>query len=240
MNEEMSQLVIMQEIDAELSGLDSEIRVQEEEIGKREQTILEKKEALAIFRDNITKSEQKRMELSTNQDNAGERIKDRQNKMMQVQTSREHQALLKEIEESKRVIKESREQLLVIATEIKETENKAAEMDNLLVGEQILLSEETEAVKKKIKKITSKRKAVITKRNKLSRELNGSLLKRYDKLIKKRNGLAVAKAVDGVCQGCYMSVPPQQFNEILKGDKLHYCPTCQRIIYFEEEISEEA
>ena len=33
--------------------------------------------------------------------------------------------------------------------------------------------------------------------------------------------------------GCHMTLPPQQVNEVLKGDKLNLCPTCQRILYYE-------
>jgi hypothetical protein len=41
----------------------------------------------------------------------------------------------------------------------------------------------------------------------------------------------VVNVVQGVCQGCFMSIPPQQYNMLLKGDKIFECPTCQRIIY---------
>ena len=58
-------------------------------------------------------------------------------------------------------------------------------------------------------------------------------------LLSKRAGLAVVRTVDGVCQGCYMSIPPQQFNEVRKGDRLMACPTCQRMLYFQEEEESE-
>jgi predicted nucleic acid-binding Zn-ribbon protein len=35
-----------------------------------------------------------------------------------------------------------------------------------------------------------------------------------------------------------MAIPPQQFNEIRKGERLHLCPTCQRILYYREEEQE--
>ncbi|MCI5146993.1 MAG: hypothetical protein D3923_16090 [Candidatus Electrothrix sp. AR3] len=34
-----------------------------------------------------------------------------------------------------------------------------------------------------------------------------------------------------------MTVPPQQYNEALKGNQLCFCPACQRILYY---LSEEA
>jgi len=236
----MNQLVDLQEIDAELAGFDKAISEQEQEINNRQQSISEKENAIAACGDRVTELEQKRRTIETENEDAVARIKDRQNKMMQVQTSREHQALLKEIEENKRLIKDSEEQLLATMEAIEQAEKEAAELKNLLTGEQELLEEETVTVTKKIKKITNRRKTVARKRNKLAADLPESLMKRYDILLAKRAGLAVARTIGGVCQGCYMSMPPQQFNEVRKGDKLQICPTCQRMLYYQEEECEKA
>ncbi|CAD7771580.1 C4-type zinc ribbon domain protein [Candidatus Methanoperedenaceae archaeon GB37] len=49
---------------------------------------------------------------------------------------------------------------------------------------------------------------------------------------KRRNGRAVVSVNDAVCEGCHMHIPPQNYNELLKCDKLMTCPSCQRIIYW--------
>ena len=41
-----------------------------------------------------------------------------------------------------------------------------------------------------------------------------------------------------VCQGCHMTLPPQQVNEVRRADKLNLCPTCQRILYIKEQEDE--
>jgi len=236
----MNQLIALQEIDAEIAGFDQAIDEQQQEISNREQSISEKKSAITACLDKTKSLEQKKRDVEVENEDAGERIKDRQHKMMQVQTSREHQALLKEIEDNKRLIKESDEQLLTVMEEMEQAEKEATELENLLTGEQELLNEETGTVTKKIKKIETRRKTVAGKRKKLAETLNAGRLKRYDMLLKKREGLAVARTIAGVCQGCFMTVPPQQFNEIRKGDKIQVCPTCQRMLYFQEETDEDA
>ena len=239
MNEEMNQLIALQEIDAELAEFDRAINEQQQEISQREQSISDKEAAIAACHDKVAGLEQQQRDIAMENDDAGARIKDRQNKMMQVQTSREHQALLKEIEENKRLIKETEEKLLTITETIEQTKSEVAELENLLAGEQELLNKETTAVKKKIKQIESRRKTVAAQRKKLSAVLSATILKRYNMLLIKRDGLAVVRTINGVCQGCHMSIPPQQFNEVRKGDKLQLCPTCQRILYFQEEENEE-
>jgi predicted nucleic acid-binding Zn-ribbon protein len=29
-----------------------------------------------------------------------------------------------------------------------------------------------------------------------------------------------------------MKLPPQQYNLLLRGDSIHECPSCQRIVYY--------
>lgn len=235
MNDEMKQLIDLQEIDAELAGFDQAVNEQQKEIDDRQQSIDEKKAAITSCHEQVKKLLEKKRTIEEVNEDASARIKDRQNKMMQVQTSREHQALLKEIEENKRLVKESDEQLLAIMEQIENTENEAGELENLLGGEEELLAEEIKKVAKNIKKIQKHRKTVAQRRTRLAEKLKAPLLKRYDMLLAKRAGLAVVNTVDGVCQGCFMTMPPQQYNEVRKGDKLQLCPTCQRILYYQDE-----
>ncbi|MGW8162018.1 MAG: zinc ribbon domain-containing protein, partial [Desulfobulbales bacterium] len=202
------------------------------------QSISDKEGRIQQCKDEKEKQELMQRELKTDLDDAHARIKDRQNKMMQVQTSREHQALLKEIEENKRLIKAHEEKLLQVMEQIEQLEKDAAELENLCTGEKKLLIEESEDVVKAIEKINARKKAVLNKRETLAPELRPGTLQRYDMLREKRNGTAVVQTRNGVCQGCFMTIPPQQDNEVRKGEKLNFCPTCQRILYYLEEEPE--
>ena len=50
--------------------------------------------------------------------------------------------------------------------------------------------------------------------------------------IHKRLGRAVVEVLEGHCSGCNLDVPPQMYNEIQRGDKIHQCPYCFRILFF--------
>jgi hypothetical protein len=39
----------------------------------------------------------------------------------------------------------------------------------------------------------------------------------------------------GVCQCCHLAIPPQKFNELIKGEKMMSCPHCMRIIYWGDD-----
>ncbi len=240
MKEEIFKLIKLQAIDSEIAGFDNAIAKHRAIIADRELAIAEKQESIAAFRTKIELLNQKQRETKSEHDDAGVRVKDRQNKMMQVQTSREHQALLKEIEESKKTVKESEERMLQFLEQIEQLEQEVANLENLCAGEQQLLAEAVENVDKEILHIEETKKTVVSQRDTEAAELQGPYLKRYSMLLAKRDGLAVVAVSDSVCQGCYMTLPPQQVIEVRRSDKLNLCPTCQRILYFQEVTVDEA
>ena len=63
--------------------------------------------------------------------------------------------------------------------------------------------------------------------------VENALLQRYEMIFSRRGGLAVAVAKAGTCQGCRMRLPPQLYNEVQKHLQIHFCPNCQRILYYE-------
>jgi predicted nucleic acid-binding Zn-ribbon protein len=78
------------------------------------------------------------------------------------------------------------------------------------------------------------------KRKKLRKAVPAPLLKRYEFIRQRRNGTAIAPVHEGVCLGCHMNILPQQFIDLQKGLEILQCPHCQRILYWAEEVGEEA
>ena len=159
-------------------------------------------------------------------------VRDRQSKMMQVQTGREQTALLKEIEDAKKNAKENEEKIMAIMLTIEKLTAQITEEKNLLKGEKELVAEETEKVRANIEAITKGKREKDLQRNEQAAKIKPNTLRKYNTLRERRNGLAVVNVVDGVCQGCFMAIPPQLYNQLLRGDQLFECPTCQRMIHY--------
>ena len=235
MKEEMEKLIDLQRIDSEIASYDLAISKHEAAIAHREQSIAEKQEKLTAIQSKIERLNQKQQETKTELDEAGARVKDRQNKMLLVQNSREHQALLKEIEDNIKTVQDNEERILQFIEQIEQLEEEALAVENLCKGEQELLTEAMQTAEKEIKDLGASKKSILGQREAKAAALDASFFKRYNKLLAKRDGLAVVMVQDSVCRGCNMTLPPQQVNEVLKGDKLNICPTCQRILYILEE-----
>ncbi len=231
MNEHIAQLVSLQAIDLEIDSIDSKIMQEQEVLDERSVALAKREADIEILKQKIEDIDKERRTLEVETSDDLIRVKDRQSKMMQVQTAREQSALLKEIEDGKKNIKETEERIVAMMEEVESFSVEAEEESNLLKGEKELLYEETENVRKSIEKINKSKKTKTNKRKKQSKTVDDPLLKKYDLLRERRNGLAIVNVQHGVCQGCYMSLPPQRYNMLLKGEGIFDCPTCQRIVY---------
>lgn len=242
MNEEIIQLTLLQSIDHIIDTIDSEIQEEQNALDVKSAELADRESIIAKLTQKIDSLEKECRTLEVEVADEMVHVKDRQSKMMQVQTGREQTALLKEIEDAKKGVKEKEEKVVAIMEEVEQLTAEIEENKNLFKGETELLVEETEAVKKAIAAINKKKKAQEKKRIAQANKLKGPLLKKYDTLRLHRNGLGVVNVIDGVCQGCFMAIPPQQYNLLLRGDDHFECPTCQRIMYYEpveEEVKKE-
>ena len=75
-------------------------------------------------------------------------------------------------------------------------------------------------------------------RDKLATQVKPDVLKRYAS-IRMRRGLAVVSVRNGTCQGCNMNIPPQLYIIIQRGQTIETCPSCHRIIYWEDLMKDD-
>ncbi len=235
MNEEIKQLTALQAIDLEIAKLDEKMAEKQAELDNRKSAFAERQATIVALKEKLEITETRQRELEANHADELTRIKERQSKMMKVQTNREYQSLLKEIESGKKANKEGEEELVKLMEERESLNKTLEEQINLAKGEEELLTEETAETTTLSGTLNKKKNTVAKKRKTKAKGIKADLLKRYDMLRQRRNGKALATVIKSVCQGCFMKIPPQQYNEILKGDRLFFCPTCQRIIYNQVE-----
>ena len=234
MNPHIAQLIILQAIDLEIDTIDNEIKEEQNSLDERITALARREQLINDLAEKIAALESERRALEGDASDRLTQVKGSQAKMMQVQTGREQTALLKEIEDGKKSVKEFEEKAMALMEEIETLNAQTEEEKNLLKGEKQLVEEEKEKVKAAIEAIAQGKKAKDEERQKQTTLVEARMLRKYNTLRSRRNGLAIANVLQGVCQGCFMAIPPQQYNILLKGDKVLECPACQRIIYHQE------
>lgn len=234
MNELIEQLVALQEIDLVIDKIDSEIKQEQDGLDGRISSLVEREGRISEQETQIEELEKERRTLEDEMTDKIAHVKERQSKMMQVQTSREQTALLKEIEDAKKNVKENEEKIVSIMEQVEKLTAETTEEKNLLKAEKTLVDEEKVKVKTVIDELSKGKKTKKNRRDKQAGAVNGSMIQKYEILRERRNGLAIVNVLDGVCQGCFMNLPPQKYNMLLRGDQVLECPSCQRLIYHQQ------
>ena len=101
------------------------------------------------------------------------------------------------------------------------------------------ISSDSDAARARMSEIEATIASLRAERDKLAADVKADVLKRYSS-IRMRRGLAVVSVRNGTCQGCNMNIPPQLFNVLQRGQTIETCPSCHRIIYWEEIMKDPA
>jgi hypothetical protein len=235
----ISHLRELQAIDQKISTLDKEIAASSAEIDQRRASLDGHKEILVQFTATIAANDQRRRELEAELEAEGSRIADRQAKLMNVQTNREYQSILKETEDAKKANTQKEEALVQLMEENEALTAKIEEETKICNEDEKMLAEDIAALEKKSGQFTTEKNKFLKSRESKAGGVSASLLKKYTAIRDKRNGLAIVPATGGVCRGCFMNIPPQMYNDLMKEDKLISCPTCHRIMFHQPETEEE-
>ena len=81
---------------------------------------------------------------------------------------------------------------------------------------------------------------LLSKKTEIASRVDASLVRRFEMIFERRNGIAIVPARNHSCTGCHMNIAPQLFNLLQRDDRIHSCPNCNRILYFEGNAAEQA
>jgi hypothetical protein len=168
-----------------------------------------------------------------------ESLKKARDRLSEVKTNKEYQAMLKEIEVTESKNSAIEDEILLIMDKLDQARR------GLKVKEQELddCRRDYESKKREIEQEMTALDAEIVlfleKDMRLKEQIPQDLLKKYETIKNRSHGLAVVAAWKETCMGCHMNIPPQLYIELQKDIDIHYCPHCNRIIYWEDPSKKE-
>jgi len=159
-------------------------------------------------------------------------------KLSQAKNSKEYMAAQREIDQRREGLttREGEIAKLVDAVDAKKKllAERAGDVDSLKSS----IDKDGEVARARMAEIEAKIAEQRAERDKLAADVKPEVLKRYSS-IRMRRGLAVVSVRNGTCQGCNMNIPPQLFIVIQRGQTIETCPSCHRIIYWEDLMKDD-
>jgi predicted nucleic acid-binding Zn-ribbon protein len=151
---------------------------------------------------------------------------------MAVKTNQEYHAIQKEIGYAQGEIKALEDKILERMLEADELTATVKRAEAELAAEQKAVDADRRAMTTEHAELNASLERISRERAAIVEAIDPQVLAIFELVSKRRNGVAVAEARDGICTICHVRLRPQVFNTVRRNDAITQCDSCQRILYF--------
>jgi predicted nucleic acid-binding Zn-ribbon protein len=226
----------------ELAACDAEIKVLDEQLTSERSTLNGLKgslkrleEKIAVDRVTVGAMDKQRNELISDVRQMMTQLDHSREKMNRARTERETNAVQRELEELRKLIRDREDEIGKLTTDsdgqrmtLETTEAEAKKIQDEL-------SAREGDINSALTSLETQRAAKQSIRDEIIKQLPPVLFRRYDAVRGKR-GSGIAQTTDGTCKACNMALPPQLFHRLRREPLLEQCPSCFRIIYYSPPV----
>lgn len=235
MKDKIGDLIVLQDCDNKIREImnkrdEGPLRVKKlaEELDVVARKFQERNDRLNLLKKDSRKIDQEIQELE-------EKIEKSNIKLSLIKSNKEYKAVLKEIEDLKHVKFQTEDKAIQVMEEIEELEKICSENKEKEAELRKAFERDKEEIERELEALKEKLKILDAKRDTFTHAIDQDLLRKYLYLRDHKAGQAISPVLGGVCQICHMNIPPQTFNELIRGDSLMTCTNCNRIIYWAED-----
>ncbi len=227
-----SELYELQETDLDIEAKREALYSVESRFGERE--------ALLEARAAIEREQERLAELERNQRRGEWEVDDRRTRTAlleeklyggSVRSPKELASLQEQVEHLKRTRKTLEDSVLDIMARAEAAQIEVATGSKDLERIEKEWREEQEALSREKDELVGALATLEQKRKDIVSRIDSASLELYQSLRAKRQGRAVAKVEQGMCQGCRIILPMNELQRARMGQQLVQCSSCQRILY---------
>jgi uncharacterized protein len=233
LREEIARLMTLQTIDRQLHELGQSLS----SVAERVEQLRGEIETSQTELDRLTEEDQQaaaaRRVLEHELADGEAQIRNKRMRLNLVRNDKELQALGHEVESLKENNQRLEADVLASMQAAEPRAPRIKELTELIAGKRVELKAAEKEIAAEVEDLKMSIGRKRAERDRAAASVDDALLQRYEMIFSRRGGVAVTLAKSCTCQGCRMRLPPQLYNEIQKHLQIHFCPNCQRILYYE-------
>ncbi|CAM2057326.1 conserved hypothetical protein [Desulfovibrionales bacterium] len=234
---QIEQLVALQCLDSEILQLNGDLETAPKEVETLNEAWhkVDANRAQMVQKIALLKEQRSHLEHEIEEDNL--KVKKSKNKLMLVSNTKEYHAIMREMDGLEKLNRLREEEKITLADELEhhetvlfELEATALDLKIQLDNKQASLTARTSDAQFRLKRLSWDRKAS-------GKNVPIPVLGRYEFIRSRLTPPVIVPVDQGMCTGCHISIPPQSFIELQKGQQILSCPNCQRLIYWCEHFT---
>ena len=184
-------------------------------------------------REQVESARKRRKEKDVQLQAGQQTLKRTRERLYEVKNNKEYQSMLKEIDVFESKNGKTEDEIISLLDEIERHETALKSQEEELNVRRRLYEEEIKKAGEEMSSLEGELDGCIRKGEELKKEIPVEILRKYEKIKGSGCAMAVVAAWKEICNGCFMALPPQMYNELQKTTALMTCPNCNRIIYWE-------
>jgi len=229
-------VIQLQSLDQHAAALEREVAALPKHIATIEKQLEGHLRRLEADKAGLSANQKERKRIEGEIQISEQKISKLRDQMLGAKTNEQYRAFQHEIEYLEKEIRKFEDRILELMAESEALDGNVKKADAALKEEK----QAVEGEKAKARESTAKDQAALEQIRKERAEVAGKVsretLAAYDRISKKRNGLVVAEASGGRCTACQITLRPQYFQDLRRGDKVMFCESCGRILYYNPPV----
>lgn len=231
MNEKLSVLIELQEIDSKINKVNECIIKINSETDCLKEALKNKKEQVENLKKESTKSIILKKEKEAEISSISDQIRKHNMELNTVKTNDAYRALMSEIENCRKAKIKIEDDLLSMmenedkaSADIKNIQNEYLRIEKEFSDKKILHENDLKKHEEDIAKLKSEKDIKL-------KGLPKDLASSYENLVKNKKDFAVVPIANDTCGGCHRNLPVHVIDEVRKGKDIVVCNNCLRILY---------
>jgi predicted nucleic acid-binding Zn-ribbon protein len=224
----------LQKVDDDIHSIRKELEAAPQEVEDLRRRLAEVSDQRARQQDKITHLRDQERRLDTEIEDDSARLRKSKGKLMGVGNSREYHAMVREMDSLERVNRNREEEKVALSDEMERQTSLQAEVDARSIALEKELSDCESGLQSRMEAAEARLAALLLKRNEAAHEVPAPVFSRYEFIRERLEHPVIVPVANGVCSGCNISIPPQNYIELQKAAQILSCPNCQRLMFWIE------
>lgn len=186
--------------------------------------------------DKISHLKEQETRITREREEDSERLKKSKTKLMSTGNEKEFHAVTREIDNLEKMTQPREDELLAVRDELRIQNDSLNEVNEQYVDLKTQVDVRQASLDEQLSDARAKLAELDKQREEASRDIPKPIFQRYEFIRSRLQHPVIVPLEDYICPSCHIAIPPQDFNEMLRGERIMSCPNCQRLIVWRDDF----